>query len=508
MFEGSRNSVISILGWGRLAFAASFFVCLLAGCSGGGPPMPTLPPAPPPGGVPHIDAAALKQPHWDVAVVAGDLIQQAHDNAASELARRFEAAGTAIERIHALSADPARSDDEPGGRRQHSDDDASDDGRSSDAESDGHDDRRRTLGDIMLAHEASVLRTLLALDGRNAGACLAYLGSTPDGDGLTLKDGSLSAEDLDRALSRGCGNAPTVVIVSSCNAGAFVAAPMTRPNRLILASSSKGRTGFGCGPNRGYTTFDECFLGALDGAATWALAFDRTKKCVTRREQLVSQPSVTPQSFIGSEVASLPTPWAGADGPDGVTQSIQFRRGIGRITADAVPYYSTLKALTAPDVDAYLHAPLPKALALTLAGTVAWAASAHGETPDDVARLALQRCEYRSGGSCMLYARDGGVTAATTAGQPPIHAPTLAWAGTVDSVDVPFIRDAQRPEIAAYLRLPEPKALALGPDSEAIGVGTGRDVAQASAAALASCTKTGAACVIFANNTRIVLSAP
>lgn len=508
MFEGSLSRVISILGWGRPALAVAAFVCLLAGCSGVGPSMPTLPPAPPSNSVPHLDPATLTQPRWDVAVVAGDLIQQAHDNAAAELARRFEAAGTPIDRIHVLSADPIRSDDEAGGRRQHADDDTSDDGRGSDAASDSHGDRRRTLGEVTLAREASVLRTLLSLDGRNAGACLAYIGSTPDGDDLTLKDGSLSAEDLDRALSRGCGNAPTVVIVSACNAGAFVAAPMTRPNRLILTSSSKGRSGFGCGPNMGYTTFDECFFGALDGAATWALAFDKTKKCVARREQLVSQPSVVPQSFIGSAVSSLPTPWVGANGPDGVTQLIQFRRGIGRITADAVPYYSTLKARTAADVDAYLHAPLPKALALTLAGTVAWAGSAHSETPDDVARLALQRCEYRSGGGCMLYARDGGVTAATTAGQPPIHAPTLAWTGTVDSSDVPFIRDAQRPEIASYLRLPEPKALALGPDSEAIGIGTGSDLAQASAAAMANCMKTGGACVIFANNTRIVLSAP
>ncbi len=66
-----------------------------------------------------------------------------------------------------------------------------------------------------------------------------------------------------------------------------------------------------------------------------------------------------------------------------------------------------------------------------------------------------------------------GVTAVNNAGQPPIHAPTLPRAGTVDAATVPFIRDSQRGQVADYLRQPAPKALALGPDSEAIGIGTG-----------------------------------
>ncbi len=142
-----------------------------------------------------------------------------------------------------------------------------------------------------------------------------------------MVDDSLSPEELDRALAGGCADAPTVVVVSGCATGAFAAPPVARPNRLILTAAARGRTGFGCGPNLGYTTFDECFLGALPGAATWVDAFDRTRICVAHREKLVGQSPVEPQVAIGSLVAALPAPWKQSTAADGVTRIVQFRQG-------------------------------------------------------------------------------------------------------------------------------------------------------------------------------------
>src|ERR1700710_1759397 len=74
-----------------------------------------------------------------------------------------------------------------------------------------------------------------------------------------------------------------------------------------------------------------------------------------------------------------------------------------------------------------------------------------------------------------------------------------AWRRTAETT--PFIRDAQRGEITAYLAQPGPKALALSPGGEIVGTGA------TPAAALARCQSQGAGdCVAYAEGDRIVLA--
>jgi len=460
--------------------------------------MPDLPAAPAALGA--LDPAALSAPRWNALLAAGDVTLHVDDNAVAELDQRFQASGVSFERIHLLSADKSvfMAGFQQMDRHGHG-------GRGGGGDTDervGVEDERppmrRLPGGIEPSRPALVLREAMALDGRRGSACFAYLGSTGDGRSLDLLGDSITPDQLDRALAASCNAAPTVVVVSGCGTGAFAQPPMTRSNRLILTASTDDRHGFGCGPNMALTTFDECFIGALDGAATWAEAFDRTKSCVARREGLVNQATVAPASYIGALVASLPAPWAGSASKG----TIQFRQGIGKFTLDGAPYYSTLKAKTRPDFEAYARAAAPKAMALTLSGTVAWASAAAGETPDDVDRLALQRCEYRSGGACILYARNENLAAAGPSSQASIHPAILVRSGSVDPGMVPFIRADQRSRIAAYLRQPDPKALALGPDTEAIGTGA------TATAALAECNRNGGSCVLYAENDRVVLAVP
>jgi len=467
---------------------------LLAACGHGDDhlPMPDLPPAPAVQSAAPIDAAALAHPEFHVLLVAGDATRHVYTNAVLQMRDSLAGVGLGIDRVRTMSADQQTVGADVYEREIVT-------------------RGQRDAGDKTVALPGAIEPPTLALTSNrvldlNAAApgqaCFAYLVSTPNSGGLKLADTkALTPEILDRALIGGCGTQPTVVVVSACDAGAFAAGPMARPNRMILTASAAGATGFGCGPNVGYTTFDECFLGAVNGAETWGIVFDRTRACVQRRERLVNQPTVAPQSFVGAAVPTLATPWADAARRGPATQ-VNFLQGVGRFTADALPYFPTLQAKNGPMAVDYLHGPSPKAIALTYAGTVVWVGAQRNETPDDVARLAVQRCEFESGGACVLYARNLNLTAASASGLPAMQPPLLVRAGRLTPETTPFIRDAQRGEIVAYLAGPGPKALALSPGSEIIGTGP------TPAAAVARCQAQGAGdCVAYAEGDRIVLAA-
>jgi hypothetical protein len=455
--------------------------------------MPALPAAPT--RPPSLSPQAVAAPVWQAVLAAGDGELTTTDTAVIELRERLLDADIPEARLRVLSANPSRylSDVYIQMPREALTDGANHPGRLA-----------QLPGGIGPATPAGLALALGALDERPPHACLAFLASTPESDGLKLRDDTLTPDILDRALTQRCADAPTVVIVSACRSGAFAAPPMTRANRLIITAAPTSGEGFGCGHNRDLATFDECLIGALDATPRWTEVFDQTRRCVARRSRLLGVPVIDPPVSIGALVAGLTTP---VQSRAGVTEKIEWRQGIGHFSVDGTPYYTALRNRNAKTLEAYRLSPAPKALALTLAGTVTWvAAEESSATADDVARIALQRCEWQSGGSCILYARNDSLSAADAAGDSPIHPPTLARAGRVDPALVPFIRDDQRAEVAHYLRLSGPKALALAPDSEALGIGRGPTEEVARAEALAQCKSRGAACVIYAEGEQITLA--
>jgi hypothetical protein len=115
----------------------------------------------------------------------------------------------------------------------------------------------------------------------------------------------LSPEALDRALAQGCGNAPTVVVVSGCFTGAFAQPPMARANRVVLTAARADRASFGCRAGRTYAVYDRCLLDALDAGGAWPQVYAAVQRCVgdaERRGQFV--PS-EPQAWFGPAVADL-----------------------------------------------------------------------------------------------------------------------------------------------------------------------------------------------------------
>jgi hypothetical protein len=114
---------------------------------------------------------------------------------------------------------------------------------------------------------------------------------------------------LDQALTQGCGNAPTAVVVSGCFTGIFANSPMARPNRIVLTAARWDRNSFGCAPGRVYNVYDKCLLDALDAGGTWKQAYASVQGCVVKQERDMGTGAHSqPQAWFGEAVADMPLP--------------------------------------------------------------------------------------------------------------------------------------------------------------------------------------------------------
>jgi hypothetical protein len=403
-------------------------------------------------------------------LVAGDDTPAAFDNATAYMADQLGAAGVPAGQIHRLNASQ----------------------------------RRAPTAEI--ATQAAVLGTLQKLAMPPGGSCLVYLtshGAYERGLYLAASDNTLMPAELDKALASGCGSAPTVVVVSACFAGQFATTPMTRPNRIILAASDANRTSFGCGASIRYTYFDECFLGALGDAADWHQVFDRAVTCVAQRERQIGALPSQPTASFGDRTKGMAPPQSGPASP----ASIQFHPGAGLFDPALIPLPIAERSRLHDELARYAAAAEPKALAMTAQGLLVPVTRDRDglRSESDVARLALERCEWLTGGACILYARNAEVVALLPSGLAPFHPPLLVRSGPLSAAIVPFIRDDQRAEIQRYLADPAPKALAISPGHEEIGIGHGATVDDARRDALVRCRTERFDCVVYAENNQIVL---
>jgi hypothetical protein len=208
---------------------------------------------------------------WSVVVVAGDWrahsgrATEAFDNARRDVAAALEIAGFDRANIGQFSTRPERYRD------------------------------ARPLKST----PRSVYEGLKSLTQRNAGGCLAYFTSHGTPEGVLVGDTILPPAVLDAMLDEACGARPTVVVVSACFSGVFVA-PLAAGNRMILTAARPDRTSFGCGEDNRYPFFDDCFLQGMRVAAAFPPLADRVRACIAEREatERMSPPS-EPQTWIG-----------------------------------------------------------------------------------------------------------------------------------------------------------------------------------------------------------------
>jgi hypothetical protein len=220
-----------------------------------------------------IAAKALPAGDWEVVLAAGDDAEPVFDNATRTFDQRLVAAGVPAGNIHRLSASAAE-----------------------------------LSSSVEPASAKALLQRIAELPARPGDRCLVFLtshGERGSGVWLARSNLALSPDELADALSRGCGPAPTVVIISACYSGGFAAGRMAKPNRIILTAARSDRPSFGCQVHRRYNFFDECLLGALPKSTTWRMAFDKSVQCVRQMERALGERPSEPQAYFGTAVADL-----------------------------------------------------------------------------------------------------------------------------------------------------------------------------------------------------------
>jgi hypothetical protein len=164
---------------------------------------------------------------------------------------------------------------------------------------------------IRLASRANILAVVAAMKPAPGQGCFVFAtshGGQWRGLWLAANQEYLTPDALDLALSAGCGEAPTVVVMSGCYTGIFARPPMTRPNRIVLTAARSDRTSFGCGAGRTYTAYDKCLLDALDKGGTWPVAYGLIERCVLAEERRSDVAPSGPQAWFGPRVVGLPVP--------------------------------------------------------------------------------------------------------------------------------------------------------------------------------------------------------
>jgi len=157
---------------------------------------------------------------------------------------------------------------------------------------------------------AAALRAVPPKPGQG---CLVFLTSHGSRKGLLMRDDldndrGLTPAALGRILDEGCGQAPTVAIVSGCYSGIFIGAVTEAPNRIILTAARDDRTSFGCSAEEQYTYFDDCLLQSWPKSETWAALYRATAACVREKESALNELPSEPQAYFGESVANLALP--------------------------------------------------------------------------------------------------------------------------------------------------------------------------------------------------------
>ena len=245
---------------------AGIMLLILTACA---QPSPVLPP------VPNYPADILDAMRFKTVLIAGDSSIPVFDNAVDGIARRLIAANrTRPQDIIRLSAVPSVIT-QPG---------------------------------VRTVSTARILEAVEGLKPTTGEGCMVF--ATSHGGynaGLYLSPFReyLTPVALDAALARGCGNAPTVVIISGCFTGSFAKPPMNRANRIILTAAREDRTSFGCGAGREFTVYDARLLATMDKADNWRTAYVRTRSCVVAAEAQEKVAYSDPQAYFGAPVQWL-----------------------------------------------------------------------------------------------------------------------------------------------------------------------------------------------------------
>ena len=215
---------------------------------------------------PH--AVAAQTPPYVAVLIAGERDVPVFDRATAAMQARLQEMGAAKSDITRLSATPVATGPDP----------------------------------IALATLGNVSRAIAVLSPAVGQTCFVYItshGGPRLGLVLAPRGEFLNPKILDRALNKGCKDAPAVVIASGCYSGDFARRPMARDNRIVLTAARANRPSFGCGADFDFTVYDQCLLAAMTPGTLWRDAYDQIRRCVRARERDEDFPASGPQAWFG-----------------------------------------------------------------------------------------------------------------------------------------------------------------------------------------------------------------
>jgi len=209
--------------------------------------------------------------NWTAVVVAGDFHAhsggptEAFDNARRDVSRALVELGFDKAAIQQFSVRPERYPADSPGR-----------------------------ADARTIYDALRIRAQTAKAG-----CLFYLSSHGGPEGAILGEDMLRPHLLAAMLNDACPGRPSVVVISACFSGVFIA-PLQKGDRLVLTAARSDRASFGCGEDDKYPYFDDCFLSTAPKAKDFAALGAGVQACVARREKETgAEPASEPQVWIG-----------------------------------------------------------------------------------------------------------------------------------------------------------------------------------------------------------------
>ena len=136
--------------------------------------------------------------------------------------------------------------------------------------------------------------------------CFLYFSSHGSPQGINFGPTSrVSPTSMARLVNEVCGDRPTVVVVSACFSGVFLAG-LSGPNRMVITAARRDRASFGCGEDAVYPYFDGCVIQSLPMATDFIALANAARACIKEREEAEGlTPASEPQVFIGPNMQLL-----------------------------------------------------------------------------------------------------------------------------------------------------------------------------------------------------------
>lgn len=159
---------------------------------------------------------------------------------------------------------------------------------------------------VLASSEANLEAALKSLSLTANDGCFVYLTSHGSREGFFLKgQNTITPASMGRILDNTCGQRPTVVLVSACYSGVMIDQGTKKDNRIFLTAASKDRTSFGCSAEFEYTYWDGCLIENFSKSQDWQSLYKNVTQCIETKESAGGNTPSQPQSYFGTQIASM-----------------------------------------------------------------------------------------------------------------------------------------------------------------------------------------------------------